>query len=267
MRRTEFGMKATAWARNLFSPKGRIAAIAMIACFLLGGWLLPMRAVSQTNPNLKEQVLQIIRENPEVILESVQAYQKKQRQAQESARQAFLQTLQANRKNVVGQSPLQGAKDAKVLLLEFSDFQCPFCGKAQATLKEFMAKHSSQVAFVYKHFPLTSIHPEAMPAAKAAWAAGQQGKFWQYHDALFAQQDKLGDAFYAATAKSLGLDVNRFNRDRSSAAATAAIEQDIQMGEKLGVDGTPFFVMNGETFSGALQVSDLEEVLARVSKS
>lgn len=255
------------WIKRRFSLGNGMIAIAMIACFLLGGWLLPMRAVSQTNPSLKEQVLQIIRENPEVILESVQAYQKKQRQAQESTRQAFLQTLKANPKGVVGSSPLQGAKDAKVLLLEFSDFQCPFCAKAQATLKEFMSKHSSQVALVYKHFPLTSIHPEAMPAAKAAWAAGQQGKFWQYHDALFAQQEKLGDGFYIATAKSLGLDVNRFNRDRNSAAATAAIQQDIQMAEKLGVDGTPFFVMNGEPFSGALQVSDLEEILARVSGS
>jgi protein-disulfide isomerase len=119
---------------------------------------------------------------------------------------------------------------------------------------------------VYKHFPLSTIHSEALPAAKAAWAAGQQGKFWQYQDALFTQQDKLGEEFYVATAKTLNLDIEQFNRDRSGDAASTAIQQDMVMAQSLGIAGTPFFVMNGEAFSGAVQLSDMEDVLARVTQ-
>ncbi len=90
--------------------------------------------------------------------------------------------------------------------------------------------------------------------------------FWEYHDALFTNQDKLGDKFYTATAKTLNLNEEKFERDRASNAASTAIQQDIQLAEKLGISGTPFFVMNGETFSGAVQLSDMEKILANVSK-
>lgn len=252
--------------RALATPSRLMGVVLAIVCVLLGFWLFPLRASSQISPQLKEQVLQIIRENPEVILESVRSYQKQQQQAQEQSRQAFLQTLKTNPQGVIGQSPTMGAKAVKTVLLEFSDFQCPFCAKAQATLKEFMAKHQDQVTLTFKHFPLVSIHPEAMPAAKAAWAAGQQGKFWDYHNALFEQQSQLSETLYGEIAKSLKLDITKFDRDRASAAATAAIEKDMALAEQLGVDGTPFFVMNGKAFSGAVQVSDLEEVLAGSSQ-
>ncbi|MGI0486645.1 DsbA family protein [Pantanalinema rosaneae CENA516] len=258
MRRSGFGQQV----RALATPGKLIGIVVTIVCVLLGIWLFPLRASSQINPQLKEQVLQIIRENPEVILESVRSYQRKQQQAQEQARQAFLQNLKTNPQAVIAQSPTTGAKPAKTVLLEFSDFQCPFCAKAQPTLKDFMAKHQDRVTLVFKHFPLVSIHPEAMPAAKASWAAGQQGKFWEYHNALFEQQSRLGDALYGEIARSLKLDIAKFDRDRASAAATAAIEQDIALAEQLGVDGTPFFVMNGQAFSGAVQVSELEAALA-----
>jgi protein-disulfide isomerase len=258
MRRSGFWQQV-----QTFATPGRLIGVAIaIVLALLGFWLFPLRASSQISPQLKEQVLQIIRENPEVILESVRSYQKKQQQAQESSRQSFLQNLKTNPKAVIGQSPTTGAKDSKTVLLEFSDFQCPYCAKAHTSLKEFMAKHQDQVTLVYKHFPLVSIHSEAMPAAKAAWAAGQQGKFWEYHDALFEQQSRLGAALYEEIAKSLKLDMAKFDRDRASAAATAAIEKDMALADQLGVDGTPFFVMNGKAFSGSVQVSDLEEVLA-----
>lgn len=129
-----------------------------------------------------------------------------------------------------------------------------------------MANHQHEVTLVYKNFPLTAIHHDAMPAAKAAWAAGQQGKFWQYHDALFAQQDKLGEALYVATAKTLNLDLDQFNQTRSGDAASKAIQQDMEIAQMLGIAGTPFFVMNGEAFSGAVQLSEMENILARVGK-
>jgi protein-disulfide isomerase len=104
-----------------------------------------------------------------------------------------------------------------------------------------------------------------MPAAKAAWAALQQGKFWEYQDALFSQQDKLGEQLYVATAKSLNLDLETFNRDRAN--ADAPIEEDIRLAETLGLSGTPFLVLNGEAFSGDVQLADLEKALTRTSQS
>ncbi len=242
--------------------------LAIVLCIvLISRWLPEQAGASEITPQLREQVLQIIRENPEAILESVRAYQQKQQDQQKKSRQSVLQQMQANPKAAIGQSPTQGAQNGKILLVEFSDFQCPYCAKAHETLKEFMAKHGDSVTLVYKHLPLTSIHPNALPAAKAAWAAGQQGKFWQFHNALFENQAQLGEDFYRATAKSLGLDLAKFDRDRASKAAEAAINQDLELAEKLGIDGTPFFVMNGEAFAGAVQLSDLEEAIARTKKS
>ncbi|WP_238393248.1 DsbA family protein [Myxacorys almedinensis] len=223
-----------------------------------------VNADNAINPQMEEQVLQIIRKHPEVILESVQAYQKQQQDDQRKAQQSFIQTLQQNPKVVIGKSPTKGATQSKAVLVEFSDFQCPYCATASKTLKQFMTKHSSNVTLVYKHFPLTSIHAQALPAAKAAWAAGEQGKFWEFHDALFAQQQKLGETFYVETAKKLGLEMERFNRDRTGQAVETAIAADVDLAEKLGIEGTPFFVMNGRTFSGAVELAELETTLAQV---
>jgi protein-disulfide isomerase len=100
-----------------------------------------------------------------------------------------------------------------------------------------------------------------MPAATAAWAAQQQGKFWEYHDALFTNQNKLGESLYVNIAKKLNLDLAKFEKDRR--IANTAIAKDLQLAEKLGLSGTPSFIINSETFSGAIQLSDLEDILAR----
>ncbi len=264
----KFWYKALARAKKIAHFKRLPGLLVIVLCIvLISRWLPEQAGASEITPQLREQVLQIIRENPEVILESVQSYQQKQQEQKKKAQQSILQQMQANPRGTIGQSPTIGAKNSKILLVEFSDFQCPYCAKAHATLKEFMAKHGDSVTLVYKHLPLTSIHPQALPAAKAAWAAGQQGKFWPFHNALFENQSQLGEDFYLATAKSLGLDLAKFDRDRASKAAEAAINQDLELAEKLGVEGTPFFAMNGEAFSGAVDLSDLEEAVARAKKS
>ena len=253
--------------RAIVTPKWILGvSAAVLLGFGLGSWLSPLQAGNVVDPKLREQVLQILRENPEVILDSVKTYQRRQQEQQEKARQSFLQEMKTDPRKVIGQSLTKGAKDAKVVLVEFSDFQCPYCAKAEETLKQFMTKHQDKVTLVYKHLPLTQIHSNALPAAKAAWAAGQQGKFWEFHSALFAQQAQLGEPLYQEVAKSLKLDLPKFDRDRASAAATQAIEQDTKMAEQLGVDGTPFFVMNGQAFSGGVQLADLEATLAQVSR-
>lgn len=255
----------TTLVRFLAQAKKGLTVTGLVLCIAFLGWSLPAQAANRITPQLEEEVLQIILNHPEVILESLQAYQQQQQQQQEQARQTFLQDIKSNPKALIGESPTNGAAESKIVLIEFSDFQCPYCAKADQTLKQFMAKHQNEVTLVYKHFPLTSIHPQALSAAKAAWAADRQGKFWQYNDALFTQQDKLGDELYLEIAQSLNLDLEQFNRDRN--VADTAITQDMQLAEKLGVSGTPFFVMNEEIFSGAMQLSNMEKVLARVSQS
>ncbi|MCL2932538.1 MAG: DsbA family protein [Trichodesmium sp. MAG_R03] len=216
------------------------------------------------NPELEQQVLQIIRDHPEVIIESVQAYQQEQQQERQASQKEILQQFKNNPQEQIGDSPTFGSTDQKIVLFEFSDFQCPFCAKVQKNLKEFMDKHEDRVTLVFKHLPLTRIHPQAIPAAKAAWAAQQQGRFWEYHDALFEQQDKLEEQLYIEVANNLGLDIDKFNSDRQSEEAIASIETDFKLAQKIGISGTPFFVMNGETFSGAVKLSQMEETLAKV---
>ncbi|MBW4491768.1 MAG: thioredoxin domain-containing protein [Oscillatoria princeps RMCB-10] len=242
-----------------------VAALLAIA-ITVSSCAAPSQSASSkpVSPELKAQVLQIVRENPQVIVESVQAYQQQQQQQLQQARRSFLQQMIANPGSVIGDSPATGAAERKIVLVEFSDFQCPFCAKAHKTVKQFMDKYKDKVTLTYKHLPLTQIHQEALPAAKAAWAAQQQGKFWEYQEALFSQQEKLGEPLYVATAEGLKLDMTRFNRDRSGAAAEAAIQKDIQLAESLGINGTPFFTLNGETLSGAIELSEMEKTLERV---
>ena len=241
----------------------RTLTVISLLC-LLFGWSFPAQAATRISPKLEQQVLQIIREHPEVLIESVQAYQQQQQQQIQQSRQAFLQDLQINPQSVIGNSPVSGSTNSKIVLVEFSDFECPYCGEANKTLKKFMEKHQNEVTLVYKHFPLTQIHAQALPAAKAAWAANQQGKFWEYSDALFSHQKELGEALYLDIATNLKLDLDKFKSDRT--LADNPIAQDMQLAGKLGLTGTPFFVMNGETFSGAVQLSDMEKVLARATQ-
>ncbi len=219
-------------------------------------------AQAAIDPKLEKTVLEIIRQNPEVVIESVQAYQKQQQEKQKQVLQSFASQLKTNPQTIIADSPSTGSRSQKTVLLEFSDFQCPFCGKASETVEQFMANHGDEVTLVYKHFPLISIHPQALAAAKASWAAQQQGKFWPYYDALFRQQDSLGEDFYIELAESLDLDIEQFQRDRNSRNADLAIQKDMELAETIGIQGTPLFVLNGQVFSGAIPLSTLEKALS-----
>lgn len=144
----------------------------------------------------------------------------------------------------LAKSPIEGNAQADLTLVEFSDFQCPFCRESQATLEALRNKYGKRLRIAFVNFPL-SMHPQAQNAALAAWAAHQQGHFWEYHDRLFARQEKLGDELYIEIAKELKLDLGRFNQDRASDKAAKAIEADKVQGRKVGVNGTPTFVLNG----------------------
>ncbi len=150
-----------------------------------------------------------------------------------------------DRATFIGDSPTKGNPNAEVVVVKFSDFECPFCAVAAGHMKDFVEERGDEVLYVYKHFPLNSIHPEAEPASKASWAAARQDQFWLYHNGLFANQDRLGDKLYVELAEQIGLDMEQFNRDRNSDTAQAAVDSDMALAEQLKLRGTPTFLMGG----------------------
>ncbi len=223
---------------------------ALVAVFV-GILVLPLllwgcsTAQADVDPKLEAEVLSIIRKNPQVILESVQAFQKSETSKQSQAQDQVLKKIQAQPKSFIQGSPTKGAQNQKIILMEFSDFQCPFCAKAHDTVQEFIDARQDRVTLVYKHFPLINIHDQAQAAALASWAAGNQNQFWEFHDGLFKDQKSLGDELFLTLAKNLKLDLAKFNLDRQSEAAKQAIKKDVELGMAIGVPGTPFFLMNG----------------------
>ncbi len=149
----------------------------------------------------------------------------------------------------VGNSPAKGPKDAAVTIIEFSDFQCPFCAQAKDLAHQIIAAYPNDVQFVFKNYPLP-FHPNAMPAAKAAVAAGKQGKFWEMHDKLFENQRALSDDKYQEFAKDLGLNIEKFKADLAAPETAAAITDDMKQAGSVGVRGTPTFYINGKQPAG-----------------
>jgi len=147
-------------------------------------------------------------------------------------------------------APYKGAEDAKVTVVEFSDFQCPFCSRVGPTLERLIQDYPGDVKVVYRHLPL-SFHKQAQGAAEASEAAHRQGKFWEMHDNLFANQRSLSDEKYVEWAGELGLDVEKFKQDLKSAPVQNRINKDKQDAASLGVSGTPGFFINGRFLSGA----------------
>lgn len=153
--------------------------------------------------------------------------------------------------------PYVGKIDAPVTLVVFSDFQCPFCKRFDSTLKQLLARRPDDVRIVFKHHPLP-FHKEAEPAARAAIAAHQQGQFWEYHDLLFLNMERLREPeIFIELASSLGLDLARFERDMNSRATQDKLRRDLDLAKMIGVRGTPATFINGAMASGARPLDDL----------
>ncbi len=167
-------------------------------------------------------------------------------------------------------SPVKGPADAPITIVEFSDYQCPFCARSEPLVKEALDAYPTQARFVYKHFPLTAIHPQALPAALAATAAQKQGKFWEMHEKLFANQRALAPEQLREYARVLGLDLARFDADMQSEEVKAMVQEDIQLAQRVGVRGTPTIFVNGKllqnrSLDGFRQIIDpaLKEAAAK----
>jgi protein-disulfide isomerase len=158
--------------------------------------------------------------------------------------------LRAPRVEVAADGPSKGPATAKVTIVEFSDFQCPYCSRGRTVIDEVVKKYGDKVRVVFRDFPL-GFHDKAQKAAEAGHCAQDQGKFWQMHDWMFDNQDKLDVDALKAGARGLGLDGAKFDQCLTSGQHEAQVKRHMRDGQKVGVNGTPAFFVNGVMLSGA----------------
>jgi protein-disulfide isomerase len=160
----------------------------------------------------------------------------------------------------LGASPVRGGENAAVTIVEWSDFQCPFCNRVTPTLAKIEEEYGDRVRFVFKHLPL-SIHPQAKAAHAASEAAFKQGKFWEMHDLIFANQRDLAVPTLEGHAVAIGLDMVKFRRDVQAEDVAKRINEDLEQAATLGVSGTPSFFINGKFLSGAQPFANFKRVI------
>jgi protein-disulfide isomerase len=156
----------------------------------------------------------------------------------------------------------EGKPEAPLVLVEYGDYQCPYCGAAYPIVKQVQKRLGAKLRFVFRNFPLTNMHPDAQRAAEIAEGAGAQGKFWEMHDYLFEHQASLHDpTFFLTYARKLKLDAVRFEREVAGHLYLPRIEEDFASGVRSGVNGTPTFFINDVRYDGAPELDPLTTVL------
>ena len=200
----------------------------------------------------------------------IRAYLK--RQARQRARNEFFKALELRFAVEYRLAPLRyevaadgfpaiGPPDAAVTIVEFSDFECPFCARFLPTLERAKQEYAGKLRLVYRQFPLSSIHPHAQKAAEASLCAAEQGKFWELHDLMFAEQQALAMSDLKEKARRLGLDGEQFDLCLDEGRHAEAVREDFREGEALGVTGTPALFVNGRLLSGAVPFEHLAELI------
>jgi len=153
---------------------------------------------------------------------------------------------------------IQGNSDAAIELVEYGDYQCPYCGRAYPIIKLIQQRFGDNLKFVFRNFPLSEIHPQAKKAAVAAEAADKQNKFWQMHDIIFENQQQLHQSALMEYAKLIGLDVEQFKDDLTNDELVKRVEDDLESGLRSGVNGTPGFFINGKKYDDSWDEDSLE---------
>lgn len=233
-----------------------IAVVAILGLNLLSG------SNSKNDDGMdpfEKKVIEAIKNNPEA-LKAALIGDKPEPQAEPSEEDQFKQQLNDKVKVDLGETPILGKKDAPIMLIVFSDFQCPFSKRGYQTTQALIDKYGNKISYVYKNLPL-GFHPQAAPAAKAAVAAGLQGKYYEYHDKLFENQQALSEELYIKIAQDLGLNIEKFNRDRASDKVDQIVQADAKQASDLGLNGTPGFVLNGVKIKGAYPQDYFEKVI------
>jgi protein-disulfide isomerase len=217
-----------------------------------------------------EQNKENIRKPKEQVIDKIRLYLKKDQQS--DIRGAFIKKLEKEYRvsrslkpvrfevNAQG-SPSKGPAAASIVLVLFSDFQCPYCRDFNLTIEDVIKKYGDKVRLVFRQFPLTHIHSNAQSAAKASLCAAAQNHFWEMHDSLFRNQDTLTPENIRSWAKKLNLDIDAFNSCLDSDRISAAIQEDIRAGSAAGTDGTPTLFINGRYLGGARSFEEITDII------
>jgi protein-disulfide isomerase len=184
-----------------------------------------------------------------------------------SSSKSAIASTGAHPETATDDDPSLGPKDAKLTIVEFLDYQCPFCGQESITLRETAAAYGDRVRFIIRDFPVQELHPDAVASAVAAGCAESQGKFWPMHDRLFAQRGVLTRADLDGAARQSGLDLPVFAACMDLQARTAEIQRDVADGLNAGVRGTPTFFFNGNKVEGVIPSDGFDKLIARFLSS
>lgn len=242
-------------------------------------------AAVPANALSKEELKKALNENPDVLMDFLRGHKKEvfglvnqaaqeeqaRRQKEEEAneKKAFEESFRNPKTPAIDdKTRIRGNKNAKYTLVEYSDFQCPYCTRGFKTVEALREKYGGRLRFIYKHLPLIKLHPQAMPAARYLEAVALQSpdKAWAFHDKLFENQDKLGEPFFKETAKALGLDVKKLEEDAGSKAVKDKIQADADEAAGFGFTGTPGFLLNGVPVRGAYPVEFFDSIIERLDK-
>lgn len=248
--------------------------------------LFSLAALMATACTSKEDIKKMLKENPEIITEAIEANpvkfidalnnavkiaqegegKRREEEEKKALEESFNNPLQAELRS---DESFRGNKDAPITLIEYSDFECPFCARGYNTVMELMKKYDGKIRFVYKHLPL-SFHPHAMPASQYYEAIRLQDpkKAWEFHDRIYKDQRKLqnGEGFLKSIAKDLKVDMARLEKDIKSEAVQKRIDADMAEAAKFGFQGTPGFLLNGVPVKGAYPASHFEGLVDELVK-
>lgn len=250
----------------------------MTTIALLLAVLLSPAAASVTKDELRDALkknpdvlIDALRENKKALFEIVnQAAQEEQARRQkeeaESERKEFENSFKNPLKVAIdSKTRIRGPKDAKYTLVEYSDFECPYCKRGYETVEALRKKYGNDIRFVFKNLPLP-FHAKAMPAAQYLEAIGLQSaeKAWTFHDKLFENQAQLGEPYFKETAKALGIDMSKLEKDLKSKEVADMIAADMKEAKELGFSGTPGFLINGIPVKGAYPVEYFDNIISRI---
>ena len=204
----------------------------------------------------------------ELVMDAQKDYQAKKQAEEEEKEKAELEEAFKNplKPAIDASTRIRGDKNAPITIVEYSDFQCPYCGRGFQSVEAVREKYGPKVRFIYKHLPLVAIHPNALPAAKWLEAVAIQSpdKAWIFHDTMFKNQTSLSEDFYKKTVKNLGLDVVKAAKDAQSQSVADKIEADTKEAKEFGFTGTPGFLINGIPLRGAYPPEEFDKIIKRL---
>ena len=220
-----------------------------------------------TDHELTEFIKKVIRENPQLIYDTVNNYVLKMRKEQAekklSDKELNLILSQRVKDTIHPHNPVMGQESASVTIIEYSDFQCPYCAKGDKMVQGFINKYPGKIRFIFKNYPIQE-HEQANKAALAAMAAHKQGRFWEYHDLLFQASPAIDEKTILLCAEIMKLNMEQFNNDRKSDEIKGWIEQDKADAKKLNFLKTPGFVINNVPISGVLNEKSFEYLIKQL---